>query len=165
VIHGYGSSGPGGAIQQELRRYLAVNSDRLEMYIEGDSVGNHGITKVHPKRLLPVIHDSIGAQSSRVREAILGFCDTPKASNHPPALGTTITITATATNSIGTSIGPVTFYTGATPLGKGTLSCGVATPRTSHLTVKPSVSVALDNRPKVGFKVASLFSPILRISI
>ena len=78
VIHGYGSSGPGGAIQQELQRYLEVNSDRLEMYIAGDSVGNPGITKVYPKKLLSVIHESIGAQSSAVREAILRFCETPK---------------------------------------------------------------------------------------
>ena len=78
VIHGYGSCVPGGAIQQELRRYLAVNSDRLEMYIAGDSVGNPGITKVYPKKLLSVIHESIGAQSSAVREAILRFCETPK---------------------------------------------------------------------------------------
>lgn len=79
VIHGYGSRAPGGAIQQELRRYLAANNDRLEMYLVGDAVGNPGITKVYPKRLLPVIQDSIGAQSSKVREAILEFCDTPKA--------------------------------------------------------------------------------------
>lgn len=79
VIHGYGSSGTGGAIQQELRRYLAANSDRLEMYVAGDAIGNPGITKVYPKRLLPVIQDENGAQSIKVREAIIEFCDTPKA--------------------------------------------------------------------------------------
>jgi hypothetical protein len=78
VIHGYGSSGPGGAIQRELRRYLGMNSDRLEMYIAGESVGNPGIAKVHPKKLLPAIPDSIGFLTNKVREAILGFCGTPK---------------------------------------------------------------------------------------
>ena len=79
VIHGYGSCVPGGAIQQELRRYLAVNSDRLEMYIAGDSVGNPGITKVYPKRLLPVISGNVGAQSNAASEAILKFCEMPRA--------------------------------------------------------------------------------------
>lgn len=79
MTHGYGSRAPGGAIQQELRRYLAANNDRPEMYLVGDAVGNPDITKVYPKRLLPVIQDSIGAQSSKIREAILEFCDTPKA--------------------------------------------------------------------------------------
>jgi hypothetical protein len=79
VIHGYGSSGTGGTIQQELRRYLAANSDRLEMHIAGDSVGNPGITKVYPKRLLPIVQNAIGAQSTAVREAILRLCQTPKA--------------------------------------------------------------------------------------
>lgn len=77
VVHGYGSSGPGGAIQRELRKFLAVNTDRLEMYVEGDAVGNPGITKVYPKKLLPIFHDSIGSHSSAVREALLRFCETP----------------------------------------------------------------------------------------
>ena len=44
----------------------------------GDAVGNPGITKVFPKRLLPVIRNSIGAQSIAVSESILKFCETPK---------------------------------------------------------------------------------------
>ena len=79
VIHGYGSSGTGGAIQQELRRYLIANADRLEMYVAGDAVGNPGITKVYPKRLLPTVQAGVGSRSSDAREAILKFCEAPKA--------------------------------------------------------------------------------------
>jgi hypothetical protein len=77
VIHGYGSSSSGGAIQRELRRYLAANSDRLEMYVPGDSLGNPGMTKVFPKRLLPAVQDKNGP-SSTARQAILRFCDLPR---------------------------------------------------------------------------------------
>ena len=85
VIHGYGSSGAGGKIQQELRRYLARNSERLEIYVPGD-LGNPGVTRVYPKRLLPAIQNrgsgqnsGLGSdQSSRAREAILNFCEAPK---------------------------------------------------------------------------------------
>lgn len=79
VIHGYGSSGAGGKIQQELRRYLAKNSERLEIYVPGN-FGNPGITRVYPKRLLPENQKSgRGAdEANRAREAILNFCETPK---------------------------------------------------------------------------------------
>jgi len=78
VIHGYGSSGVGGKIQQELRRYLQKNSACLEIYVPGD-LGNPGITRVYPKKLLPAIKYSQNSdQSNRAREAILNFCETPK---------------------------------------------------------------------------------------
>jgi len=71
----------GGKIQQELRRYLARNSERLEIYVPGD-LGNPGITRVYPKKLLPAIQNRSSGQNSdqsnRVREAILNFCETPK---------------------------------------------------------------------------------------
>ncbi len=75
VVHGYGSSGVGGKIQQELRRYLAKNSERLEIYVPGN-LGNPGITRVYPKKLLPASEKS--DQASRAREAILNFCEMPK---------------------------------------------------------------------------------------
>ena len=75
VVHGYGSSGAGGKIQQELRRYLDKNSERLEIYVPGN-LGNPGITRVYPKRLLPASRRS--DQASRAREAILNYCETPK---------------------------------------------------------------------------------------
>jgi len=53
VIHGYGSSGTGGVILQELRRYLAANAGRLESFVPGESVGNLGVTIVYPKKILP----------------------------------------------------------------------------------------------------------------
>jgi hypothetical protein len=81
VVHGYGSSGVGGKIRQELRRYLARNSACLEIYVPGN-LGNPGITRVYPKRLLPVTPNRAPGQNSdqatRAREAILNFCETPK---------------------------------------------------------------------------------------
>ena len=53
VIHGYGSSGTGGVILQELRNYLAANAGRLESFVPGESVGNVGVTIVYPKKILP----------------------------------------------------------------------------------------------------------------
>ena len=66
-------------IEQELRRYLAKNSERLEIYVPGN-FGNPGITRVYPKRLLPENQKSgRGAdEANRAREAILNFCETPK---------------------------------------------------------------------------------------
>jgi hypothetical protein len=76
VIHGYGSSDAGGGkIQQELRRYLQKNSACLEIYVPGN-LGNPGITRVYPKKLLPASQKS--DQSNRSHEAILNFCETPK---------------------------------------------------------------------------------------
>jgi DNA-nicking Smr family endonuclease len=53
VIHGYGSSGRGGVLQQAVRRYLAEHADRFESVVEGDLLANPGATIVYPKRLLP----------------------------------------------------------------------------------------------------------------
>ena len=64
---------------KELRRFLAANSDRLEMYVAGDAVGNPGITKVYPKRLLPTTQHGAGSRSSGAREAILKLCEESRA--------------------------------------------------------------------------------------
>ena len=57
------------------------------------------------------------------------------ASSLSPTLGSSITLTATATSIAGTPTGAVTFYAGATSLGRGTVSGGVATLSTSALPV------------------------------
>ena len=71
VVHGYGSSGSGGAILRELREYLAANSGRLEgAPIRGESVGNLGVTIVYPKMILPqgfVARDVGGKRTSAHR--------------------------------------------------------------------------------------------------
>jgi Smr domain len=77
VIHGYGSTGAGGVIQKELRKFLSANSGCLEMLILGESVGNPGLTKVFPMKLLPA--RGAGSGPNAVRNAILKFCEAPKA--------------------------------------------------------------------------------------
>jgi hypothetical protein len=77
VIHGYGSTGAGGVIQQELRKFLSAHSSCLEMLILGESIGNPGLTKVFPMKLLPA--RGAGSGPNAVRNAILKFCETPKA--------------------------------------------------------------------------------------
>jgi hypothetical protein len=78
VVHGYGSSGAGGVIKRELRKYLEANVDRLEMFIPGGGIGNPGVTKVYPKKLLPEIRDDIGSRSGFASAAILTFCETAR---------------------------------------------------------------------------------------
>jgi len=51
VVHGYGSSGKGGVIKAALLEYLEANADCIRGYVPG--AGNPGMTRIHPKRLLP----------------------------------------------------------------------------------------------------------------
>jgi hypothetical protein len=51
VIHGYGSSGVGGRIRQELRGFLRRQTAKCEI-IEGDELGNPGVTILYPKTVL-----------------------------------------------------------------------------------------------------------------
>lgn len=53
VVHGYGSSGRGGVIQQAVRAYIVANIARFDRVVEGESLANPGVTLVYPKRLLP----------------------------------------------------------------------------------------------------------------
>jgi hypothetical protein len=48
------------------------------MLILGDDVGNPGVTKVYPKKLLPEIRDDIGGKSGYARAAIVTFCEAPQ---------------------------------------------------------------------------------------
>ncbi len=73
VIHGYGSSGEGGAIRRKLRSFLAANRDRFKRVTDGDSVGNPGVTYVEGKGRLPAEE-----ASTALERAILEFCATPK---------------------------------------------------------------------------------------
>ncbi|MBN1922513.1 MAG: Smr/MutS family protein [Anaerolineae bacterium] len=74
VIHGYGSSGQGGAIVRALRAYVKSNSSRFESIFHGDDLGNPGITVLYPKEALAELE----ASPSPVGEAIRRFCVTPK---------------------------------------------------------------------------------------
>jgi hypothetical protein len=71
VVHGYGSSGAGGAIRQRLRGLLNHHRDRLR-FEPGEQYGNPGWTWVYPQLALP-------DRQERLALAILGYCVAPKA--------------------------------------------------------------------------------------
>ena len=72
VVHGYGSSGDGGAIRDRLRKYLARYPGRVEWHAGEDLRGrNEGVTLVQPRKPLPTPLDE-------VCEAILDYCESPK---------------------------------------------------------------------------------------
>jgi hypothetical protein len=70
VIHGYGSTGRGGAIRIKLRALMDEHLDKLR-YETGEEYGDPGWTFVHPKVRLP-------DQRERMAAAILSFCSTGK---------------------------------------------------------------------------------------
>jgi Smr domain len=70
VIHGYGSSGEGGAIRIKLRAFLDEHLDKLE-YEAGEDYGDPGWSFVYPKVHLP-------DQRERMAAAILSFCSEGK---------------------------------------------------------------------------------------
>lgn len=44
VIHGYGSSGTGGAIREQLRGYLEAHAEIFGQFLPGESLRNPGVT-------------------------------------------------------------------------------------------------------------------------
>jgi hypothetical protein len=70
VIHGYGSTGKGGAIRAKLRAFLDEHLDKLR-YEAGDDYGDPGWTWVYPRVQLP-------DQRERIATAILNFCSEGK---------------------------------------------------------------------------------------
>jgi DNA-nicking Smr family endonuclease len=55
VIHGYGSSGVGGSIKQELRKYLKAHEGIFGEFLAGESLRNPGVTILYPKETLAVM--------------------------------------------------------------------------------------------------------------
>jgi hypothetical protein len=85
VIHGWGSSGSGGAILRKLRDYVAENSGRFESVTDGGDIGNPGVTILYPKQLVPAFPEPTSSQNAEptsskniVQDAILRFCKEPK---------------------------------------------------------------------------------------
>ncbi len=70
IIHGYGSSGKGGAIRIRIRALLDEHLDKLR-YEAGDDYGDPGWIWVYPKVHLP-------DQRERMATAILKFCSEGK---------------------------------------------------------------------------------------
>jgi dsDNA-specific endonuclease/ATPase MutS2 len=48
VIHGYGSSGTGGVIREELRKYLKAHAEVFGEFLAGESLRNPGVTILYP---------------------------------------------------------------------------------------------------------------------
>ena len=71
VIHGYGSSGVGGKIQRQLRKFVQSNVAHLEWTAGEDCENNPGVTIVHPRTLLP-------DTQNQLKSEILVFCSIPR---------------------------------------------------------------------------------------
>jgi dsDNA-specific endonuclease/ATPase MutS2 len=65
VIHGYGSTGGGGVIREELRKYLKAHAGIFGEFLAGESLRNPGVTIVYPREsLVKMPHDSGAVFSS-----------------------------------------------------------------------------------------------------
>ena len=49
VIHGYGSSGSGVVIREELRKYLKAHEETFGEFLAGESLRNPGVTILYPR--------------------------------------------------------------------------------------------------------------------
>jgi len=79
VIHGYGSSGVGGSIRQELRKYLEAHAETFGEYLAGESLRNPGVTIVYAKEppAPPRVRRAMPLPNA-AQDAIRRFCATPK---------------------------------------------------------------------------------------
>ncbi len=68
VIHGYGASGVGGVIKQELRKYLAAHSNVFGEFLPGESLRNPGVTILYAKETQAAMPPGQG-RSSRLTPA------------------------------------------------------------------------------------------------
>ena len=71
VIHGYGSTGEGGALRKRLRGFLQRFADRLEFVAEEDLDGNPGHTVVAPLQRLP-------DKDALLADEIWSYCERPR---------------------------------------------------------------------------------------
>jgi dsDNA-specific endonuclease/ATPase MutS2 len=67
IIHGYGSSGGGGVIREELRRYLKAHEEIFGEYLPGESLRNPGVTILYPRETLAAMPPGPGAYTSSIR--------------------------------------------------------------------------------------------------
>jgi dsDNA-specific endonuclease/ATPase MutS2 len=61
VIHGYGSTGAGGVIREELRKYLKAHSGTFGEFLAGESLRNPGVTILYPRESLATMPQSLDA--------------------------------------------------------------------------------------------------------
>ena len=55
VIHGYGSTGGGGVIREELRKYLKAYSEIFGEFLAGESLRNPGVTILYPRESMAMM--------------------------------------------------------------------------------------------------------------
>ena len=66
VIHGYGSTGGGGVIREELRKYLKAHSGTFGEFLAGESLRNPGVTILNPRESLAAMPLGPGAVFSSI---------------------------------------------------------------------------------------------------
>ncbi len=97
------------------------------------ATGSHSITASYPASLIYAASTS-PALTQIIRHATSTSLATSETPSNP---GQAVTFTATVTSTGGTPTGDVTFFDGASNIGIGVLSSGVATLTTSTLTAGP----------------------------
>lgn len=64
IIHGYGSSGTGGVIREELRKYLSAHDEIFSQFLPGENLRNPGVTILYagdtPAPIIPAPRYSSG---------------------------------------------------------------------------------------------------------
>ena len=74
VVHGYGSSGEGGAIRHRIRALLRRFPESVDFTPGEETIGNQGCTVVKPLAKLPSSPDML-------EEQIAGYCERPRTKN------------------------------------------------------------------------------------
>jgi hypothetical protein len=69
VIHGYGSSGSGGVIREELRKYLKAHEEVFGEFLPGENLRNPGVTILYPRETEVAMPLSMGGGFSSVRNS------------------------------------------------------------------------------------------------
>ncbi|MGD0096544.1 MAG: Smr/MutS family protein [Terracidiphilus sp.] len=67
VIHGYGSTGSGGVIRDELRRYLKAHDEIFGEFLAGESLRNPGVTVLYPGEKQAAMPMESGANYTRTQ--------------------------------------------------------------------------------------------------
>jgi len=62
-------------ILRELRNFVRRNLASFESVVEGEGLGNPGVTIVYPKRALP---RALAGQGNTAEDAICEYCKSPK---------------------------------------------------------------------------------------
>jgi dsDNA-specific endonuclease/ATPase MutS2 len=67
VIHGYGKSGSGGVIREELRKFLKAHEETFGEFLAGESLRNPGVTILYPRETLAAMPLGLGGGFSSMQ--------------------------------------------------------------------------------------------------